>query len=376
MKVLYINNEDRVIGGATLSLENLLHAVKDSVDARIVVRAEGTVSQYLRDAGFIVHVIPFQRATFNGGILKRVGRFVPHWINVRAGRIRFVGKIRKTLGEWIPDIVHSNSGTIDVGLHLAKALGIPHVWHLREFMDLDFDQHPFPSWKSWRRELSRSDAVIAVSSGIYRHHKLEQHPGAMWINDAVRPASFRKLLTPKEKYFVFCASIYSEAKMPDVAVRAFRDSGVWKDGYRLRLVGNCPTELRKQLCEVAGEAAPMLEFPGFAADVSEHMLHASAFLMTSRCEGLGRVTIEAMFCGCPVIARRSGGTLDILDDGKTGFLFTTEMECASLIRQLAAATPMDVVEAAADRAVEAFSEEAYGNKILNIYSHCKITDEH
>lgn len=367
MKVLYINNEDCIIGGATLSLENLLHSVKDSVEARIVVRAEGTVSQYLRDAGFKVYVVPFQRATFNGSILKRVGRFVPHWINVMVDRLRFVGIIQKTLGEWTPDIVHSNSGTIDIGLHLAKALGIPHVWHLREFMDLDFDQHPYPSWKVWRKELSSSNAVIAVSSGIYRHHKLEQHPGARWINDAVRPASFRKLLTPKEKYFVFCASIYSEAKMPEVAVRAFRDSGVWKDGYRLRLVGNCPPELRRRLCDIAAEAAPMLEFPGFAADVSEHMLHASAFLMTSRCEGLGRVTVEAMFCGCPVIARRSGGSLDILDDGKTGFLFSSEKECARLIRQVAANTPMEVVKAAADRAVAAFSEEAYGKKILEVY---------
>lgn len=367
MKVLYINNEDRNIGGATLSLENLLHAVKDSVDARIVVREEGPVSQYLRDEGFKVLVIPFQRATFNGSILKRVGRFIPHWINVRADRFSFVGKVLKALGKWTPDIVHSNSGTVDIGLHLAKVLGIPHVWHLREFMDLDFDQHPFPSWRVWRKELFRSDAIIAVSSGIYRHHKLEQHPGARWINDAVRPASFRKLLTPKEKYFVFCASIYSEAKMPDVAVRAFRNSGVWKDGYRLRLVGNCPAELRGRLCEIAAEASPMLEFPGFASDVSEHLLHASAFLMTSRCEGLGRVTVEAMFCGCPVIARRSGGTLDILDDGKTGFLFTSEEECTTLIRRVAKKTPMDVVEAAADRAVAAFSEEAYKEKILNVY---------
>ena len=89
MRVLYINNEDRNIGGATLSLENLLHAVKDSVDAIIIVREEGTVSQYLRDAGFKVLVIPFQRATFNGSMLKRIVRFVPHWINVKADRSEF-----------------------------------------------------------------------------------------------------------------------------------------------------------------------------------------------------------------------------------------------------------------------------------------------
>lgn len=34
--------------------------------------------------------------------------------------------------------------------------------------------------------------------------------------------------------------------------------------------------------------------------------------MTSVNEGLGRVTIEAMFYGCLVVARHTGGTLEFL----------------------------------------------------------------
>ena len=117
----------------------------------------------------------------------------------------------------------------------------------------------------------------------------------------------------------------------------------------------------------AGKAAFSLVFPGFCEDIQEHMLRASAFLMTSRSEGLGRVTIEAMFCGCPVIARRSGGSLDIIEDRITGFLFDTEEQCANLISAMAMNTPQEVVEAAADRAVSGFSEESYGQRVLSIY---------
>ena len=367
LRVLYIIPENHGIGGSTLSLLNMLHSVRDSVEERIVVREEGIVSHFLRDSGFTVVTIPFLLSVFNGSVLKRTVRFLPHLFNVLWRRRRFVALIRSTLSDWPPDLIHSNSGVVDVGLYLARALGVPHVWHIREYMDLDFALHPFPNWNTWRRSLSNSDSVIAVSSGIYNHHHLNLLPIACWINDAVRPASFRKVHLLKQKYFVFCAGSFSSAKMPEVAVGAFRDSGVWHDGFRLRLVGNCPVELQQDLLSLAGDAASSLDFIGYSSDVCDHLLYASGFLMTSRCEGLGRVTIEAMFCGCPVIARRSGGSLDILKDKETGFFFDTQNQCAMLISYLAGEIPTDVIEKAADRAVEEFSEEVYGKKVLAVY---------
>ena len=56
--------------------------------------------------------------------------------------------------------------------------------------------------------------------------------------------------------------------------------------------------------------------------------------MTSEFEALGRVTAEAMFYGCPVIAHATGGTLDLVKDGETGYLYNTIDECAELIRKV------------------------------------------
>lgn len=44
------------------------------------------------------------------------------------------------------------------------------------------------------------------------------------------------------------------------------------------------------------------------------------FVLTSKSETYGMVTIEAMASGLPVIGTNDGGTVDILDDGKTGLL--------------------------------------------------------
>jgi glycosyltransferase involved in cell wall biosynthesis len=45
------------------------------------------------------------------------------------------------------------------------------------------------------------------------------------------------------------------------------------------------------------------------------------FLLTSHYEGFGRVVLEAMISGIPVVSTRSVGPEDMILDGKTGFLF-------------------------------------------------------
>ena len=89
--------------------------------------------------------------------------------------------------------------------------------------------------------------------------------------------------------------------------------------------------------------------------------------MASECEGLGRVTAEAMFYGCPVVAHASGGTLDLVKDGITGYLFHTVDECAKLIRKVCTTDQEQVIMQAQRFAVNNLSQEIYGPKIMEVY---------
>ena len=359
IRVLFVSNEDHSVGGASFSLLNLIHGIKTEVEPIVLCRSEGQVADLFRSDGVDVQILNFQRATFGG----RWWRYPIHAAHVLFDRWRCVSKARKLFADI--SVVHTNSSTIDIGLYIARALGVPHVWHIREYMDLDFGMKPFVGFSLFKRKLLSSDAVIAISKGVYNHFSLSEHPCAFWIHDAVRPASEACLVKEKSPYYLFCAATISEGKNPVDAIDGMARSGL--KGYKLIMVGRCQDTMRANLEMRASKQGVDLDILPFVSDIKPLMNRATAFLMTSNCEGLGRVTIEAMFYGCPVIGRASGGTMEFIENGVDGYLFNSVDELSSHIRTVADEFPLGVVQAAQKKAVQAFSEEEYGKKIMQIY---------
>jgi glycosyltransferase involved in cell wall biosynthesis len=63
-----------------------------------------------------------------------------------------------------------------------------------------------------------------------------------------------------------------------------------------------------------------VKFPGWRPDVAEVMSVFDIFLLPSLNEGMGRVLVEAMAMGKPVIASDAGGISDVVIHGKNGLL--------------------------------------------------------
>lgn len=62
-------------------------------------------------------------------------------------------------------------------------------------------------------------------------------------------------------------------------------------------------------------------FEGFRTDALEALAAADDCLVCSRREAFGRVAIEAMLVGTPVVATDSGGIPEIIEDGVSGMLY-------------------------------------------------------
>ena len=90
-------------------------------------------------------------------------------------------------------------------------------------------------------------------------------------------------------------------------------------GARLALVGDGP---HRQALEQHFADTPT-HFVGYlqGVELASAFASADAFVFPSRTETLGLVLLEAMAAGCPVVAARSGGIPDIVEDGVNGFLF-------------------------------------------------------
>jgi glycosyltransferase involved in cell wall biosynthesis len=81
---------------------------------------------------------------------------------------------------------------------------------------------------------------------------------------------------------------------------------------------------RPRLEQLARECnvSHLVQFAGFVPDeeIQDHYRLADVFVMPSTGEGFGIVFLEAMACGCPVIAGNRDGSVDALAHGELGRL--------------------------------------------------------
>ena len=88
----------------------------------------------------------------------------------------------------------------------------------------------------------------------------------------------------------------------------------------LVLVGDGPDHDAAQREAVQLGVKRDVRFLGRVDDVADILRGADLFLLPSETESFGLAALEAMACGVPVIASRTGGIPEVVDDGVSGFL--------------------------------------------------------
>ena len=376
MKVLYILH-DTIMGGATISFLKMIEGLSmKGVDIAIVVpKRDEEFERCARNFSSEIVVAPIRRSilpNWEKGFLMHIYYLMkfPYSYNKLLLRKRLS---RRPLLEIIkrikPDIVHTNVGIVHEGFWCTKKLDIPHVWHLREYQDKDFNRVTVPSKSRFKKYLKQS-FVISITKGIHRHFDLCESNRHRVIYNGVLPASVSALDFPKEKFFL-CASRVSWEKGHEDVVRCFSEFYQHYPDYRLVILGfgekdyiDFLMQLSKQLgCDDA------IDFKGYTDDVSQYMRTATALIVASYNEGFGRMTAEASFYGCMVIGRGTGGTKEIMDE-TGGFQFLTNEELLQQmikIAQMSEAEYRQLVLKAQSKAIELYSTENNVNSVEQFY---------
>jgi glycosyltransferase involved in cell wall biosynthesis len=328
-----------VLYGANLSMIDLIVALQaKGVESLVVHAQQGPISSKLHDLGIPSRMIPFATC-----VHWRSDKPLWHprrWMSSIANTIRALRKEqfnRKHLKELVAvtrgfsaDLVLSNASSTIIGLRVAKLLRIPHVWHVREFGDLDWDYYPDGGFRRRRKNILESAKVLCVSKAVAQHISRQSmvdngritvlyNSIASQAELALRASKSR--VTSKNRPFTFGLTgfvKYSKGQFEAVsALRRVTDLG---EDVQLIVAGDGAIAELKNHAKAEGVADRVFVL-GHVSDLSEVYRRADCGLMCSVAEGFGRVTAEFMSWGKPVIGRNSGATPEIIDDSVNGLLY-------------------------------------------------------
>jgi len=373
MRVLYILNET-IMGGATISFISMLGELMENgvVPAVVVPRSISPEFRNFLESGKIrfyrTHVTA--DAIFRPSSVLGLLKFPLSIVKMLLLGPLFSMELRHAVKEFKPDVIHTNVGVIHRGLVLARRMHIPHVMHLREYQDKDFNWIILPSKSGFEKLLKKTDAVVTITDDIRRHFSLEKSPNACTVYNGIFHLQDVCYNAEKSDYFLCLSRIIPEKGIHDV-VEAFSEFYKSHRNYRLVIAGFGDDAYINKLKSLAqrGCCSQAVEFTGYVSDVSPLVANAKALVVGSYNEGFGRMTAEACFKGCAVIGRNTAGTREILDrTGGLKFLDVSELrDRMDEVASMSDASYAEMVQGAQREAQRAFSVEQNAGKMIQLY---------
>jgi glycosyltransferase involved in cell wall biosynthesis len=254
--------------------------------------------------------------------------------SVRTGRGRWSAR---RVGAWARDqqvdLVHTNTILVPEGASVARALDLPHVWHLRELIG---PGHPFRFWNERHfvtdRVAGGCDVLVANSrSALAAIADRLPDDLAQVIPNGIDTTAFAAIPDPHdgpEPLVVgMVANLTSTWKQHDLFVEAAARIDPAAP-VRFVLIGHDPVlagerhpyaESVHALVERAG-LTDRFEFAGYVEEPTLAMARIDVLVHPCAQESFGRVAIEAMAAGRPVVGVDAGGIGEVVEHDVTGLL--------------------------------------------------------
>jgi glycosyltransferase involved in cell wall biosynthesis len=260
------------------------------------------------------------------------------------------------------------------GLFVAKYLSVPCVIHLRSFKSAKMNKYKADYVN---KENTR---YIAISNQIKKHwidkglsqQKLET------IYNIFQPCQsdgmYSKkipLMTDYDGYKIIFVGRFADFKGIPFLIDSF--SQLIMDNYdaRLYLVGDGDEESKIREKVSALNLEKHVVFFGYQKNTLSYIKNADLLVLPSNNEPFGRVLLEAMNIGTPVIGTKSGGIPEIIEDGINGLLVDygdIEALKISIIKILKNnSLREEIIQGGYETINSKFCIETYQEKIENIY---------
>lgn len=319
--VLYVNHVSQ-ISGAEESLLALMARLDRERFVPHLACPPGELAVRAKQSGVEIVVLPMTRFHRTANPLK-VSSYAVSWV---------IGTnhLRRVVGELKPRIIHSNSANAHIYVSsIAEKQSIPCVWHSRDLRHL-----PLPALTLCRG----ADKVIAISEAVVEFLAASglTRPKVTRIYNGISPKDWSARVTGKDvraelgiasdERIVLMAAQLAPWKRHEDALRMMPHILAKAPRTRLLLAGSDLFSEHPELSDGLRRLAMDLQiaertlFLGQRADIPNLMAAADVVVIPSDAEPFGRVAIEAMSLGKPVVGTRSGGLPEVVRDGETGLL--------------------------------------------------------
>lgn len=337
MRVVYVISSTIMSGGGSKSFLNMLYGIMQySVEPIVICPDKGDMYQALIEKGISVYACFYRTGTYppSGKKWKDILLFVPRLFGRIAANIIGTIQLCRICKKEKPNIIHTNVSVTNIGYYASRIMHIPHLWHIREYGDLDFKLHYLCGHKRQIVRYKRPNSyTICITKDIQKYNKLSESKQSKIIYDGVLSLKSVLYTTDKQSYFLFAGRV-EEAKgvLPLLEAYIYYCNKV-EHPIPLKIAGQLKGNEYEQHCKelvYSHNLQDYVSFLGERSDILSLYQKAQALIVPSFSEGFGFITTEAMFSGCLVIGNDTAGTKEQFDNGKQltgeeiGLRYTTQ----------------------------------------------------
>jgi glycosyltransferase involved in cell wall biosynthesis len=317
-------------GAGRYMLDQVDQLLPRGIDVSATVPTDGPLLTALAERNAKVHVVP--NPWWTSDLRGKVD--LPYGPTLEAARA-----IAAVLREWNVDVAYTHTVVAPAGAIAAAIAGVPHIWHLHEFsynptcltMGIAKPELARLLAQTSNRVYFASNAIAADWTGTLP--STETRIVSSWTAprvsagapDLADPVALELLKDEEVFVIAVIGSIHSWKRQADVVkavgnllsddlnVALLVVGPIVHPGYAdeiTRLAAQQPNPERIRFCDYT-------EFP------ERVMRAANVCVVSSDREPFGRVTIESMAQGTPVVGTDSGGTPEIIRDGVNGLVYPT-----------------------------------------------------
>lgn len=335
MNVLVVFHDSLLFSGATKSMSEIVESWLKSSDINVALLFpdEGPAYRLFKERTPNVFACKYYNSRVpvskRNHLFELIKGFLKRKISARNVQKCFDNFIIKRFPAGF-DYIYSNTGSIYCGYDLAKAKRIKHVWHIREYGLLDQERVHYNGEHAFVKTLDSSKMVICISNDLrdYLSRLGKKIDNAIVVYNDVNTGKKVERNRPFEKknaYTLLSCGGIQKNKGHLTVIKALENLLKERVNVSLKIAGDTSAPYFRELNDyvLTNELSRNVEFLGFVENMDSIRQVCDIAVVASTSEAFGRVTIEAMQKGLHVIGANSGGTKELIEDGKTGRLFSS-----------------------------------------------------